>query len=311
MDLSLSKNMILVYAVSRAVKRCRQGLLTRGVDMTNDTKARYQMMAAAFLWSLGGVLIKLVDWNPLAIAGMRSFIAAVVIYLFLKKPVFTWSKAQVGAAVAYACVMIFFVTSTRLTTAANAALLQFTAPIYIGLFSYFVLKEKVTRLDWATILLVMTGMVLFFLDDVSFANFGGNLLGVFTGISFAVMVLLLRKQKDARPMESVLLGNVLAGVVTLPFMFQSMPSAQSWLGLLLLGTLQLGLAYVFYATAVKHISAMESALIPVIEPLFNPIWVLLFVGEVPGLWTIIGGILVVGGVTGRYLFHAKLQTAGQ
>ncbi|MEN1759698.1 MULTISPECIES: DMT family transporter [Anoxynatronum] len=279
--------------------------------MTNDTKARYQMMAAAFLWSLGGVLIKLVDWNPLAIAGMRSFIAAVVIFFFLKKPVFTWSKVQVGAAVAYACVMIFFVTSTRLTTAANAALLQFTSPIYIGLFSYFVLKEKVTRIDWAAILLVMVGMVLFFLDDVSFTSFWGNLLGMFTGISFAVMVLLLRKQKNARPMESVLLGNLLAGIVTLPFMFQSMPSAMSWLGLLLLGTLQLGLAYVFYATAVKHISAMESALIPVIEPLFNPLWVLLIVGEAPGMWTIFGGLLVVGGVTGRYLFHASMQRTRQ
>ena len=110
-------------------------------------------------------------------------------------------------------------------------------------------------------------------------------------------------------MESVLLGNILAGIATLPFMFQSMPSARSWLGLVLLGTIQLGLAYVFYATAVKHISAIESALIPVIEPLFNPIWVLLFVGEAPGLWTIIGGVLVVGGVTGRYLFHARVQAA--
>ncbi len=277
--------------------------------MNIATKARYQMMAAAFLWSLGGVLIKLVDWNPLAIAGMRSLIAAIVIFLFLKKPVFTWSTAQVGAAVAYACVMIFFVTSTRLTTAANAALLQFTSPIYIGLFSFFVLREKVSRIDWMAILLVMIGMALFFLDDLSFSHFWGNVVGVFTGISFAAMVLLLRKQKDARPMESVLLGNILAGVITLPFMFQSMPSAHSWIGLFLLGTVQLGLAYLFYATAVKHLSAIESALIPVIEPLFNPIWVLLFVGEAPGFWTFIGGVLVVVGVTGRYLFHARLQIA--
>lgn len=279
--------------------------------MNIATKARYQMMAAAFLWSLGGVLIKLVEWNPLAIAGMRSLIAAIVILLFLKKPVFTWSKAQVGAAVAYACVMIFFVTSTRLTTAANAALLQFTSPIYIGLFSFFVLREKVSRIDWMAILLVMVGMALFFLDDLSFSHFWGNVVGVFTGISFAAMVLLLRKQKDARPMESVLLGNILAAVVTLPFMFQSMPSVHSWIGLFLLGTVQLGLAYVFYATAVKHLSAIESALIPVIEPLFNPIWVLLFVGEAPGFWTFIGGVLVVGGVTARYLFHARLQITVQ
>lgn len=277
--------------------------------MSSAAKARYQMMAAALLWSLGGVLIKLVDWNPLAIAGMRSLIAAVVIFLFLKKPVFTWSKTQLGAAGAYACVMIFFVTSTRLTTAANAALLQFTSPIYIGLFSFFVLKEKVTRVDWIAILLVMLGMGLFFLDDLSFSHFWGNMIGVFTGISFAVMVLLLRKQKDASPMESVLLGNVIAGVITLPFMFQSMPSPQSWVGLILLGTIQLGLAYLFYATAVKHLSAMESALIPVIEPLFNPLWVVLIVGETPGMWTMIGGIFVLVGVTGRYVFHAKLQPA--
>lgn len=279
--------------------------------MNASSKARIQMMSAAFLWSLGGVLIKLVEWNALAIAGMRSLIAALVIFAFLKKPVLTWSKEQVGGAIAYACVMIFFVTSTRLTTAANAALLQFTSPIYIGLFSYFFLKERITRIDWLTIVLVLLGMGLFFLDDLSFTSLRGNVLGMFTGISFAAMVLMLRKQKDANPMESVLLGNLLAGFVTIPFMFNSMPSPASWLGLFLLGTVQLGLAYVLYATAVKQLTAIESALIPVIEPLFNPIWVIIFVGEAPGLFTLVGGIMVVGGVTSRYLWHARNQIAVQ
>ena len=269
------------------------------------SKARILMVATAVLWSLGGVLIKLVEWNALAIAGMRSFIAAIVILIYLKKPKLTWSKPQIGGAVAYAFVMIFFVAATKLTTAANAALLQYTSPIYIGIFSYFLLKEKITRVDWASIGLVFIGMILFFFDDLSFESFLGNFLGMMNGLSFAIMVMMLRKQKDSSPIESVFLGNILAGLITLPFMFQSMPSAMSWVGLILLGSIQLGLPYVFYTNAVKHLSALESSLIPVIEPLLNPIWVVIFVGEVPGIWTFIGGALVIGGVVGRYILNSK------
>ena len=120
------------------------------------------VIGASVLWSTAGFLIKLVSWSPIPIAGVRSLIAAIVIFIYLKKPKFTFSKAQIIAAVAMAATMLLFVTANKMTTAANAILLQFTAPIFVALLSVFVLKEKVPRLDWLIIVIVLGGALLVF-----------------------------------------------------------------------------------------------------------------------------------------------------
>lgn len=129
----------------------------------NEKTAIIYLIAASLLWSLGGVLIKSVELNPLAIAGIRSTISAAFIWLLLKKPKFNWSKAQVGAGIFNATTMFLFVAATKWTTAANAILLQYTAPIYVAIFGFLFLKEKTTRLDWITIFFVFGGMTLFLL----------------------------------------------------------------------------------------------------------------------------------------------------
>ena len=265
------------------------------------------LLIASVLWSLGGLLIKLIEWNALAIAGMRSAIAAIVLLFYLRRPKFHWSATQVGGALAYACTVVLFVIANKLTTAANAILLQYAAPIYVALFGAWFLGEKASRLDWLTIFFVIGGMTLFFLDELSGGGWWGNIFAIISGISFAWLVLFLRKQKDGSPFESVLLGNVIAALVGLPFMFESMPDAKSSLGLLLLGVFQLGFSYIFYAAAIKHVSALEGILIPVLEPLLNPIWVFLLVGETPGRWAVVGGVLVLGVVTARGILMARIK----
>jgi drug/metabolite transporter (DMT)-like permease len=104
--------------------------------------------------------------------------------------------------------------------------------------------------------------------------------------------------------ESVLLGNILTALIGLPFMFQGTPSSSSWIGLILLGVFQLGLSYALYTTAVKHITALEAVLIPVVEPILNPVWVFLVIGEAPGRWAFLGGAIVLAAVTGRYVVSA-------
>lgn len=257
------------------------------------------LIIAAVLWSTGGFLIKLVVWHPFAIAGMRSAIAAVVLLLFVRRPQITWSATQLGCALAYAGTVVMFAVANKYTTAANAILLQYTAPVYIALFGAWFLNERTTRLDWMTVFLVLTGMTLFLFDGLKTGNWLGNGLALASAVSFASLVLLLRKQKDASPIESVILGNLLAALIGLPFMFGTMPGAQSWLGLILLGVFQLGISYLLYAKAIRHITALEAVLIPVIEPLLNPIWVMLMFGEKPSGLALIGGIIVLGSVTGR------------
>jgi drug/metabolite transporter (DMT)-like permease len=259
------------------------------------------LIVTAVLWSSGGLLIKWISWNPIAIAGMRSAIAALVLLVALRRPHLTWSFAQIGGAIAYAATVILFVLANKLTTAANAILLQYTSPIYVALLGAWFLGEQATRLDWITIVLVISGMVLFFLDDLTTGGFWGNVCAVSSGVTFACVVLFRRQQKNDSPLESIFLGNILTALVGFPFMFKTMPSASSWVGLTLAGVLQLGLSHVLYATAIKHVSALEAILIAVIEPILNPLWVLLIMGEAPGPWALLGGLIVLVSVTIRYV----------
>ncbi|RKL62842.1 EamA/RhaT family transporter [Thermoanaerobacteraceae bacterium SP2] len=262
-------------------------------------RAIIYLICAALLWSTGGFFIKWVEWNPLAIAGARSAVGAVLIGIVLRKKYLSWSREQILCALAYAATVISFVIANKMTTAANVILLQYTAPIYVALFSFAFLKERVTALDWITTVVVFGGMVLFFMDDFDTRGLLGNILAILSGMTYAAMAMLMRRQKDGSPLSSVFLGNIITALIGFPFMFRSMPSAAGFLGITLLGTVQLGLPYILYSTAIKSVSALEAVLIPVIEPITNPIWVFLMLGEVPGKGAIAGGIIVLGAVTAR------------
>ncbi len=262
------------------------------------------LVGASILWSLGGLLIKSIHWNPLAIAGARSGIAAIIMLIFQRKFHFQWSASRILGALAYAGTVTLFVTATKLTTAANAILLQYTAPIYTAIFGIWILKEKASKLDWLTIGIVLGGMSLFFVDKLSFGNISGNICGILSGIAFAFTAIFLRKQKDESPLESVILGNILTFLIGLPFMFQTAPSSSSWLPLIILGIFQLGISYILYTAAFRYVTALEAILIPIIEPILNPLWVFLVFGEIPGPWAIVGGLIVLVSVTGRCLIVA-------
>jgi len=160
--------------------------------------------------------------------------------------------------------------------------------------------------------LILVGTALFFLDELTMSGFWGNILALITGLSFGWLAMFLRKQKTGSPFESVFLGNVLTAVVCLPFMFGSLPTAHGSvaLGFILLGVLgvfQLGLSYVFYATAIRHVTALEAMLIPAIEPILNPAIVLLVLGERPGPLSIVGGAVVLGAVTARGVLTVRCK----
>lgn len=272
-------------------------------SLKNPSNQRYRgilfLIGSASLWSIGGLLIKSVSWHPLAIAGMRSLIAALLMLMYRRKFEFNWSPVQIWGAVAYTATVIAFVAATKLTTAANAILIQYSAPIFVALFAHWFLGEKTSKLDWLTIGVTLSAMALFFMDDISVGNFWGNMIALFSGISFAAVTLLSRKQKDGSPLESFFLGNIVTALVGLPFMLQSAPNPSGWISLILLGVVQLGISYILYAEAIKHVTALEGILIPVIEPILNPIWVFLFLHEAPGKWAMVGGAIVLISVTFR------------
>jgi drug/metabolite transporter (DMT)-like permease len=253
----------------------------------------------ALLWSTGGLLVKIVSWNAFALAGVRSLIGGIVILLYLRRPRFTWSFAQISGAVCYAACMICFVAANKLTTAANAILLQYTAPLYAAAFGWIFLKEKASAIDWVTIAVVLGGMALFFMDRLSLGGMQGNLLAIVSGIFFAGAMVSFRAQKEGSSLESILLSHALTFAVSLPFLWGGWPSCAGWGGLAFLGIFQIGISSILLTYGVKHITALQTLLTSVLEPIFNPIWVFLVLGERPGPRALVGGAVILAAVSVR------------
>jgi drug/metabolite transporter (DMT)-like permease len=163
----------------------------------------------------------------------------------------------------------------------------------VAFLGRWLLKEEVTKKDWWAVTAVLGGMILFFFDQLQWGSLLGNLLAVLSGWTFAFLTVFMRMQKDSSPLESVFLGNIFAALIGLPFAFQQLPAPGVWVNLTLLGTVQLGLSYILYSIAIKGVTALEASLIPVIEPILNPLWVFLAIGEVPGDWALVGSAIIL------------------
>lgn len=278
------------------------------------------VLAAALLWSTGGVGIKAVDGPALAIAGWRGLFALPVIASLAFVRVRAAGRAAVlplrgpwpwvGAA-SYAAMMVCFVVATKWTTAANAVFIQYTSPVYVAILSWPLLRERVGWREAVACAGVLVGMVLFFRDGLSADARAGNLVAVASSFGAAGLPLALRADQRrllragpaglaaaaASPALAILLGDVLSVVLCAPAMRASPPStATGWAVLAALGVGQIGLPYVLYASAVRRLTALEGALVPTIEPILNPLWVALGTGERPGPSAMLGGTFVLASV---------------
>lgn len=288
--------------------------------MSERARASLLLAATALIWSSGGLAIKLVDLPPMAITGVRSALSALTLALVFRKDLrFVLTPLRLCAALSYAGLLISNVAATKLTTAANAILLAYTAPVYVALLAPRLLGEKTRPADWLFIGVVLSGMLLFFLDQLSPEGLVGNMVAVGSGLCYAVFTVSMRAQamrgqKDASPVESVLLGHLLTACVGLPFLYGSLPSAEAWAGLLYLGIFQQGVSLVLYVWCIKRLGALEAILIMTLEPILNPVWVALGVGELPGFWASLGGLAVLLAVTLRGVLQARAgqtQNTGQ
>ncbi|MBP7248702.1 MAG: DMT family transporter [Negativicutes bacterium] len=259
------------------------------------------MLATAILWSSSGAFIKYIQWNPMAIASVRSFIALFLLVPLCKNLSWRFSGKQWILGLGYMAMMLSFVVANKWTTAANAILLQYTSPVFIILLGTFFLGEKAGFRDVVTLVVTALGMSLFFLDDLGGGVLGGDLLSIFSGFAVAIVAVVMRKMKDGR-VEGIVLGNILVVLAGLPFIEAPFPDTYGWISLVYLGIIQLGLSFFLYTWCVPHISTLEQALLPMIEPLLNPLWVVIFIGEKPGLISLVGGAVVLLSVVGRCLW---------
>ena len=254
----------------------------------------------ALMWSLAGFNIKMIEWSPYAIAAGRSLVAVILLApMVLRKGFQKIDRYVIGGAICYAAFNYCFITSTTLTSSAIAIMMQYTAPIYVALLSWLFLRERVGWADIISVGFVFLGMIFFFLDSNSGGSLKGNIVSIFNGITLAGISIFLRLQKDGNPALSMYLGNVISAVAGLPIMWNAgMPDTISLLFLLLAGLL-VAVSYTLYAKASTGLSALETVLIPIIDPVMNPVWVFLFLDERPGALTIVGAAVILVSVTIR------------
>jgi len=269
------------------------------------------LAGTAFLWSLAGLLIKLVDWNPFAIACGRSVVAAVFLLLWIRKPKFTFSMPQIGAAVASSATMFLFIYANKATTAANAILLQYGSPIFTAILGAFLLKEKPRAEHWVAFAMVAGGMALFFMGDIGGGSLAGNLAAIAAGVTFAAYFVFMRMQKDGSPLESNLLAHAITaivGFVVALFMPAPQFSLKAAAAIGALGVFQIGLAAVLLSWGIKRVNAIQGSIIAGLEPVFNPLWVFLALGERPGPNALAGGAVIIAAVIGSSVVTARRKT---
>jgi len=277
--------------------------------MDPKKKSILQMLTCAALWSTAGIFIKMVPWSPFVIAGWRSLIAGVIAFLFLRgqKLRFVWTRHSRLAGLALALTMTLFVVANKMTTAANAIVLQFTAPVFIVIFSALIFGKKFRPADVVTVLITMAGISLFFFDKLSAGHQLGNVIALGAGIAFAFYYISLGDSKEDERMSAIVIANGLNFLVCLPFFFlvHTEVTSLSVLFIVLLGVMQLGIPYVLLAKAAENCPPLACCLLGAVEPLLNPLWVFLLDGETPGPRALAGGSVVIVTITLWSVWKAK------
>ena len=283
--------------------------------MKKENKAIIEMLICATLWSTGGIFIKLLPWNGFAVAGLRSLIAGATmgVYMLLKKYRFMLSRRTFLSGVFTACVYTCFVLANKLTTAANAIVLQFTSPVFIVIFSALFFHKKIRRADLAAVLFTLLGVALFFFDQLKPGYILGNCVAIVAGMFMAGMFVTVGEMQGEERFSAIFIGQMLTFLVGLPFVIATKPelTAQTLSCILALGVFQLGISYILYVKASVYCPPLACCLLGAVEPLLNPVWVFLFDGERPGVFALIGSVIVIVSVTLWCIFGKEKTAAGE
>ena len=267
-------------------------------------------MAAALLWSTGGLFIKWTKLSGLELSFFRSFFAFFTVALFTRREGYGINWVSAAGAVLYAVLLILFVLATKETTAANAIFLQYTAPVYLLIFEPLFYKEKFRLRDLTTVLVCLGGMALFFVGQLRPQDVTGNILALASGFCFALYFLLLRhpRARDVNRASSVIYGNLLAVLLTAPWGLAAVQGINSHdlLSVIYLGVVQIGVAYTFFTIAMaRGVRSLDAGIMGYIEPVLNPVWVFLVLGERPSQWALLGGGIIILAVVVHMLADAR------
>jgi drug/metabolite transporter (DMT)-like permease len=269
--------------------------------MDQRRKGILLIIGAALLWSTGGIGIKAVADSALKVTFYRSLFAAIALMLFLGRGV--WGRRQwkstaafAIAIVSYGACLTSFVVATKWTTAANAIFLQYAGVVWVLLLSPIVLREPMRMRDVIAIVVAMSGMALFFVGRFEARGMAGNAMALVSSVFFASLILVLRREQRAAQ-AAVTWGNVVCALAVLPFISHDLAlTPRSFAVLAFLGVFQIAIAYVLFVRGLAYVTATQASLTGMLEPVSNPIWVFLFLGEKPSGFAIAGALVVLSAI---------------
>ncbi|MDR0598632.1 MAG: DMT family transporter [Treponema sp.] len=257
----------------------------------------------AVLWSTSGLFIKLIDWHPVVIAGTRSLVAALFMGAFRgisprRRRVPFRPLRLLGGGLAYSATMLLFCAANKLTTSANAILLQYSAPIWAALLGWALAGEKPRPANWVSLAVVMGGLCLFFKDGLGGRSLAGAAAALLSGVCFGANSVFMRLQKEGDPADSMLLAHILTAAAGVPFFLARPPAITpaAAAGILFMGVIQIGAASLLFAYGIRRLPAVRAMLTAVVEPVLNPVWVLAITGEKPALGALLGGAVIIAAV---------------
>lgn len=269
--------------------------------MTKENKAILEMLTCAALWSIAGIFMKMLPWNGFAIASLRSLIAGLTIacYMHLTRRKFVLNKKTLLSGILTGCVYTCFACANKLTTAANAIVLQFTSPVFIVIFSALLFGTKIKKADLVTVLITLAGIALFFFDELESGYVFGNFVAIAAGMFMAGMYIAVGNLEGDARFTAIVIGQTVTFLIGLPFVITTKPALTpvTLSCILVLGIFQLGISYILYVKSSEYCPPLACCLLGGLEPLLNPVWVMLFDGEKPGIFALIGGIIVVATIT--------------
>lgn len=272
------------------------------------------ILAAALLWSTGSLFIKATPLNAFELSFGRSLLAAATVALLTRQEGFRVNFVTLIASVLYAALLLLFVVANKLTTAANAIFLQYTAPVYVLLLEPWMYKERLHLRDLFVVGACLAGMSLFFVGQLRPQDVAGNITALASGLCFAIFLLLLRHPRAGRVnrASSVIYGNLLICLITAPAFVQVAGSltTRDVLIVTYLGVFQIGLAYTFFTLGIaRGVRSLDAGIIGYVEPMLNPVWVFLFLGERPSRWAIVGGCVIIAAVMAHTVALARRAKA--
>ena len=279
--------------------------------MKDNTKGMLIMLLCPTIWSLSGLIAKLVPWPGLCIAGWRGLLSGFTIYIYMRltQQKLLLNKHTFWAGCTVTGTLLMYFAALKLIPAANAVALQYTEPVFLLLLSAIFLKKKYKKADYAVVSTALIGVMILFIAGGN-NNLGGSILALLSGLCYGLTYFLMTDRPTQERLSILVIGNTLAFVGVFTVDQRTLPLSATILVIMLLsGLFQIAVPHILLTKAMRLTTPLACSLIATLEMVLNPIWVYLFTGEAPSRTAILGCLIIMASVVAWCIYAAKEENA--